>query len=148
MVLPGGESTTISRQLWATGMAGEIKRAAASGIPVLATCAGLILASREVEGNSRVETLGLMEIRTSRNAFGSQRESFEADLEVRGFDRPYHAVFIRAPAIVGVGPGVQVLARLGEAVVAARQEKAICLAFHPELTEDLRFHEMFLGLVV
>ncbi len=147
LVLPGGESTTISRQLESSGMAEELKDAAASGVPVLATCAGLVLVSSEIEGNSRVRPLGLMDTRIGRNAFGPQRESFEADLEVKGFDRPYRAVFIRAPAIVRVGEGVEVLARVGENVVAARQNNLTALAFHPELTEDLRFHDIFLKML-
>lgn len=147
LVLPGGESTTISRQLASSGMTEELKDAATSGVPVLATCAGLVLVSAEIEGDSRVKPLGLMETRIGRNAFGSQRESFEADLDVKGFNRPYRAVFIRAPAIVRVGEGVDVLARVGENVVAARQKKIMALAFHPELTDDLRFHDIFLKML-
>lgn len=147
LVLPGGESTTISRQLASSGMAEELKDAATSGVSVLATCAGLVLVSSEIEGDSRVRPLGLMDTRIGRNAFGPQRESFEADLEVKGFDRPYRAVFIRAPAIVRVGEGVEVLARVGENVVAARQKNLTALAFHPELTEDLRFHDIFLKML-
>jgi 5'-phosphate synthase pdxT subunit len=95
----------------------------------------------------RVKPLGLMDTRIGRNAFGPQRESFEADLDVKGFDRPYRAVFIRAPAIVRVGEGVDVLARVGENIVAARQNSIMALAFHPELTDDLRFHDIFLKML-
>jgi len=147
LVLPGGESTTISRQLASSGIAEELKDAAASGVPVLATCAGLVLVSSEIEGDSKVKPLGLMDTRIGRNAFGPQRESFEADLDVKGFERPYRAVFIRAPAIVRVGEGVEVLARVGENVVAARQKSIMALAFHPELTDDLRFHDIFLKML-
>ncbi|MDM7939809.1 MAG: pyridoxal 5'-phosphate synthase glutaminase subunit PdxT [Methanothrix sp.] len=143
LVLPGGESTSISRQLEISGMAQELKAAARSGMPILATCAGLVLVSREIEGDAKVRPLGLMDIKVDRNAFGPQRESFEADLQVEGFDRPYRAVFIRAPAIVDVGRRVQVLARIGEVVVGARQDNLLALAFHPELTEDMRFHQIF-----
>ena len=143
LVLPGGESTSISRQLEISGMAQELKAAARSGVPILATCAGLVLVSREIEGDAKVRPLGLMDIKIDRNAFGPQRESFEADLQVEGFDRPYRAVFIRAPAIVDVGEKVQVLARIGEVVVGARQDNLLALAFHPELTEDMRFHQIF-----
>lgn len=143
LVLPGGESTSISRQLEISGMAQELKAAARSGMPILATCAGLVLVSREIEGDAKVRPLGLMDIKIDRNAFGPQRESFEADLQVEGFDRPYRAVFIRAPAIVDVGEKVQVLARIGEVVVGARQDNLLALAFHPELTEDMRFHQIF-----
>ena len=128
-------------------MAKELKRAAQSGVPILATCAGLVLVSRTIEGDGKVRPLGLMDIKIGRNAFGSQRESFEADLEVLGLEQPYRAVFIRAPAIVEVGEGVQVLAKVGEAVVAARQKRILALAFHPELTCDMRFHQIFLKML-
>ncbi len=147
LVLPGGESTTISKQLASSEMAEELKKAVYAGVPLLATCAGLVLVSREIEGEMRVKPLGLMDTRIGRNAFGPQRESFEADLDVKGFDRPYRAVFIRAPAIVRVGEGVDVLARVGENIVAARQNSIMALAFHPELTDDLRFHDIFLKML-
>jgi 5'-phosphate synthase pdxT subunit len=147
LVLPGGESTTICRQLESSGMTEELTRAAWSGVPILATCAGLVLVSSEIEGVSKVKPLGLMDIKIGRNAFGPQKESFEADLKVEGFDLPYRAVFIRAPAIVDVGESVQVLARVGEAVVAARQKRILALAFHPELTGDMRFHQIFLKML-
>lgn len=143
LVLPGGESTAISRQLHRAGMAGELKEAASAGVPIMATCAGLVLVSKEIEGEAKVRPLGLMDIKVARNAFGPQRESFEADIDVEGFDRPYRAVFIRAPAIAGVGKGVAVLARAGEVVVGARQKNLLALAFHPELTDDMRFHQVF-----
>jgi 5'-phosphate synthase pdxT subunit len=149
LVLPGGESTTICRQLKSSGLIEELKAAALSGKPVLATCAGLVLVSQEVGGDSgsHVKPLGLMDIKISRNAFGPQRESFEADLQIKGLDKPYRAVFIRAPAIAQVGRNVEVLARVGEAVVAARQKNLLALAFHPELTEDPRIHQIFLKML-
>ena len=147
LVLPGGESTAIFRQLESSGLTEELKAAALSGKPILATCAGLVLVSREVEGEGRVRPLGLMDIEIIRNAFGPQRESFEADLHIIGLERPYRAVFIRAPAISRVGGAVEVLARVGEAVVAARQENLLALAFHPELTEDPRVHQIFLKML-
>ena len=147
LVLPGGESTTICRQLQSSGLTEELKAAALSGKPILATCAGLVLISQEVGGDSKVRPLGLMDIKISRNAFGPQRESFEADLQIKGLNRPYRAVFIRAPAICEVGREVEVLARVGEAVVAARQKNLLALAFHPELTEDARIHQIFLKML-
>lgn len=147
MVLPGGESTAIFRQLERSGLTEELKAAAVSGKPILATCAGLVLVSKEIEGDGRVKPLGLMDIKISRNAFGPQRESFEADLEIEGLERPYRAVFIRAPSIAEVGPEVQVLARVGDAVVAARQKNLLALAFHPELTDDSRVHQIFLKML-
>ena len=147
LVLPGGESTTIRRQLESFGLTQELKAAARQGLPILATCAGLVLVSQEVEGDRMVKPLGLMDIKISRNAFGPQRESFEADLQIKGLDLPYHAVFIRAPAIAQVGDGVEVLARVGDAVVAARQKNLLALAFHPELTKDPRIHQIFLKML-
>ncbi|MDD2755676.1 MAG: pyridoxal 5'-phosphate synthase glutaminase subunit PdxT [Methanothrix sp.] len=149
LVLPGGESTTICRQLESSGLTEELKAAALSGKPILATCAGLVLISQEIMGSSEalVKPLGLMDIKISRNAFGPQKESFEADLQVKGLDRPYRAVFIRAPAIGEVGRGVEVLARVGDAVVAARQGNLLALAFHPELTMDSRIHQIFLKML-
>jgi 5'-phosphate synthase pdxT subunit len=150
LVLPGGESTAIFRQLERSGLTEELKANAISGKPVLATCAGLVLVSKEIdgiEGDGRVKPLGLMDIKIIRNAFGPQRESFEADLEIVGMERPYRAVFIRAPAIAQVGRGVQVLARVGERVVAARQKNLLALAFHPELTDDSRVHQIFLKML-
>ena len=147
LVLPGGESTAIFRQLERSGLTEELKAAAISGKPVLATCAGLVLVSKEIDGDTRLKPLGLMDIKISRNAFGPQRESFEADLGIVGMERPYRAVFIRAPAIAEVGPGVQVLAKVGDAVVAARQKNLLALAFHPELTDDARVHQIFLKML-
>ncbi|MFB3765049.1 MAG: pyridoxal 5'-phosphate synthase glutaminase subunit PdxT [Methanotrichaceae archaeon] len=147
LVLPGGESTAISKQMKSSGMRDELKASADAGTPILATCAGLVLVSREIEGDSMVEPLGLMNIKIGRNAFGSQRESFEADLDIKGFDKLYHAVFIRAPAIVDAGKDVDVLAHFDRFIVAARQKNIICLAFHPELVDDMRFHKTFLKMV-
>jgi len=147
LVLPGGESTTIRRQLDSSGLGEELKAAALSGKPILATCAGMVLVSSEIEGDKRVRPLGLMDIRINRNAFGPQRESFEADLDVKGLDGPYRAVFIRAPAIASIGSGVDVLARVDRSVVAARQKNLLALAFHPELTDDPRIHQMFLKML-
>ncbi|MDM7913575.1 MAG: pyridoxal 5'-phosphate synthase glutaminase subunit PdxT [Methanotrichaceae archaeon] len=147
LVLPGGESTTICRQLESSGIGEEIKKAASAGVPVMATCAGLVLVSKEIEGDCKVRPLGLMDTKIGRNAFGSQKDSFEADLVVEGFDRPYRAVFRPAPAIVDVGKDVQVLAKVKDFVVAARQKNLLAMAFHPELTEDLRFHQIFLKMM-
>lgn len=147
IVLPGGESTTISRHLTKTGVGDEIRAAAGAGVPIMATCAGLIVISEEIVEETRFKPLGLLKARVARNAFGSQKESFEADIEVKGFASPYRAVFIRAPAIVGWSEEVEVMARIGEAAVAVRQDGLLALAFHPELTADDRFHEIFLGMI-
>lgn len=147
IVLPGGESTTIAGHLARTGVGDEIQAAAASGVPLMATCAGLIIISKEVVEETRFLPLGLLDARVTRNAFGTQKDSFEADLDVEGFSSPYHAVFIRAPAIVGWNANVEVLAKIEDMAVAAKQDNLMGLAFHPELTEDLRFHEIFLDMI-
>ena len=112
IVLPGGESTTIAKHLARTGVGDEIRSAAESGVPLMATCAGLIVISKEIAEETRFLPLGLLDVRVARNAFGSQKESFETDLDVEGFSSPYHAVFIRAPAIVGWEDHVKVLAKI------------------------------------
>ena len=147
IVLPGGESTTIAGHLARTGVGDEIRAAATSGVPLMATCAGLIIISKEVVEETRFLPLGLLDVRVTRNAFGSQKDSFEADLDVEGFSSPYRAVFIRAPAIVGWNSNVEVLAKIEDMAVAAKQDNLMGLAFHPEPTEDLRFHEICLDMI-
>ncbi|HJH31046.1 MAG TPA: pyridoxal 5'-phosphate synthase glutaminase subunit PdxT [Methanosarcinaceae archaeon] len=150
LVLPGGESTTLGSLLVREGIADEIKEAHAHGVPIMGTCAGLILLAKEGDpqvGKTRQGLLSLMDIRVNRNAFGRQRESFEASLDVLVLDSPYNAVFIRAPAIVEYGNGVTVLSKVDEFVVAAEQGNVLALAFHPELTDDLRLHQYFLDMV-
>lgn len=148
LIIPGGESTTISRLIAAYELEDEIKALAREGKPVFGTCAGMILLSGDISGNT-TRVLGLMDIRVKRNAFGRQRDSFETELAIPALgDKPYLAVFIRAPLIERCGDGVEVLAKLGEgAIVAARQGKILVTAFHPELTGDLRFHRYFLDMV-
>lgn len=147
LVIPGGESTTIRRQMESSGITKELVAAARSGMPVLATCAGTVLVCREIIEEGRFRPLGLMNIAISRNAFGPQRESFEADLDFKGLNQPYRAVFIRAPVIAEAAKGVEVLARLDEGAVAARQKNLLALAFHPELTDDSRIHRIFLNML-
>ena len=147
LVIPGGESTTISDLMEEYGLASPIRGLAADGTPVWGTCAGMILMAREVEDAAR-PGLGLMDIRVRRNAYGSQVDSFETevDMPILG-DHPLRAVFIRAPVIQGVGNGVEVLARLADGTpVAVRQGNLLASAFHPELTRDLRFHAYFLNM--
>jgi 5'-phosphate synthase pdxT subunit len=148
LIIPGGESTAISRLLSAYGLADEIKALAGGGLPVFGTCAGMILLSRDISPN-QTKTLDLMDIKVRRNAFGRQRESFETDIAVPVLgDEPYPAVFIRAPLIERCGDGVAVLAKLNDGtIVAARQGRLLVTAFHPELTGDLRFHRYFLDIV-
>lgn len=141
LLLPGGESTTISRLVHQEGIADELRAHVDAGKPVLATCAGLILVSAD-SGDDRVETLGLLDVKVERNAFGRQRDSFETALPVTGLDDPFPAVFIRAPAIDAVGDGVNVLAEWEGRPVAVRQGPIVGTAFHPELTEDSRMHNL------
>jgi 5'-phosphate synthase pdxT subunit len=141
LLVPGGESTAISRLAHREGIAGEIRDHVAAGRPVLATCAGLIFLSHD-SGDERVETLNLLDVAVERNAFGRQRDSFEAPLAVRGLDDPFPAVFIRAPVIASVDDGVEVLAEWDDRPVAVRQDNIVGTAFHPELRADSRIHDL------
>ena len=139
LLVPGGESTAISRLIHREGIAQEMRDHAAAGRPVLATCAGLILLSRD-SGDERVETLDLLDVTVERNAFGRQRDSFEAPLGVAGLDEPFPAVFIRAPVVDTVDDSVEVLAEWEGHPVAVRQDNILGTAFHPELRADSRVH--------
>ncbi len=149
LIIPGGESTTIGKLAVAYGLVEPIRQLALQRIPIWGTCAGMILLARDIGGLAQ-PLLGLMDIVVRRNAFGRQLESFVEDIAMPALpdgDRPFPAVFIRAPWIERVGPGVEVLARLPEGpIVAARQANLVVTAFHPELTADRRFHRYFLGL--
>ena len=139
LLMPGGESTTISRHLRREGIAEEIREHVEDGKPVLATCAGLIVAARDAK-DDRVDELGLLDVTVDRNAFGRQADSFEAPLDVTGLDSPFPAVFIRAPVIDEVGEGVEVLAVWEGRPVAVRDGPVVGTSFHPELTDDPRVH--------
>jgi 5'-phosphate synthase pdxT subunit len=139
LLMPGGESTTISRLLREEGIDAEIRAHAADGKPMLVTCAGLIVASRDAK-DDRVTTLDILDVSVDRNAFGRQKDSFEAHLDVSGLEEPFPAVFIRAPAIDEVGGAVDVLADIDGRPVAVRQDNVVGTAFHPELTADSRIH--------
>ena len=140
LAIPGGESTTISKLIGKNGMRGPLEEFRGG---IFATCAGLIVMAKAVP-DPRVKPLGILDIDVERNAFGRQKDSFEADLQVKGLDGPFHAVFIRAPVISRVGKGVEVLASVDGSPVAVRQGKHLGLAFHPELSGDTRLHRMFL----
>jgi len=139
LLLPGGESTAISRLLQSEGIATEIVDHAEAGKPVLATCAGLIVAATDA-GDDRVENLGIADVTVERNAFGRQKDSFEAPLDVAGLDEPFPAVFIRAPRIGEVGADAEVLAEWDGHPVAVRDGPVVGTSFHPELTPDSRLH--------
>ncbi|WP_117593296.1 pyridoxal 5'-phosphate synthase glutaminase subunit PdxT [Haloprofundus halophilus] len=141
LLVPGGESTTISRLLRQEGIDEEIRTHVAAGKPVLATCAGLIVAARDAK-DERVHTLDVLDVTVDRNAFGRQKDSFEAPLDVDGLSDPFPAVFIRAPLVDEVGEDVLVLARWDDTPVAVKQGPVVATSFHPELTEDVRLHRL------
>jgi pyridoxal 5'-phosphate synthase pdxT subunit len=148
LILPGGESTAMRRLIDAYGLAEPILSLAASGAPMWGTCAGMILLARRIaDGDEPI--LPLLDIEVRRNAYGRQLDSFEAELDVPALgDEPLHAVFIRAPVVTDVGPGVEVLATdpMGR-VVAVREGRLLATAFHPELTGDRRFHRALVEMI-
>ena len=146
LIIPGGESTTISRLMEMYGLTQPI-RAFAAHRPVWGTCAGMIVMAKRATDLDR-ETLGLMDVSVVRNAFGRQLDSFETDLDIEELPGPpLHAVFIRAPLIKDAGPAVKIMAQIeGKGIVAAREGHLLATAFHPELTNDTRMHQYFLTL--
>ncbi len=156
LIIPGGESTTIDKLVRAFGLQEPLRARLADGMPAYGSCAGLImLADRVEDARADQETLGGLDVTVRRNAFGRQVDSFEADLVLRGIedeDRPLRAVFIRAPWVESVGPGVETLAQVeaGPAIgriVAVRQGPLMATSFHPEVGGDVRVHRMFLEII-
>lgn len=146
LVIPGGESTTMGILMTRWGLREIITKRAREGMPILGTCAGMVLLAQQVE-NWKQPLLGLMNITVRRNAFGRQKDSFECELDIKGLDAPpFKAVFIRAPAITAVAPSVDVLAKIDDKIVLAKERNLLACAFHPELTEDTRIYRLFLGL--
>jgi pyridoxal 5'-phosphate synthase pdxT subunit len=146
IVIPGGESTTIGKLAVRFGVLDPLRDLIEAGLPTYGTCAGLIFAAAAVtEGDQAL--LGVLDVVVERNAFGRQNESFETDLDIEGFDRPFHAVFIRAPWVAKVGNGVEVLATVRDHPVMVRQGRIIGTSFHPELTDDDRIHQMLIDLI-
>jgi pyridoxal 5'-phosphate synthase pdxT subunit len=150
VVFPGGESTTMSLLLESSGLLGPLRERLAEGMAALGTCAGMILLAAEIiDGRPDQHRFGAIDISVRRNAFGRQRDSFEADLDVEGLEEPLHAVFVRAPVVERAGPEVEVLASVtmggdGERPVVCRQGNVLVTSFHPELAPDPRLHEIFL----
>jgi 5'-phosphate synthase pdxT subunit len=146
LILPGGESTTMSKLLDSSEVRAPLAERLADGLPVLGTCAGMILLACDVvDGRPDQESFGAIDVAVRRNAYGRQRDSFEADLAVDGIaGGPFPGVFIRAPRIESVGEGVEVLAHHDDVPVLARQGTVVVASFHPELSGDLRLHEWFL----
>jgi len=144
LVMPGGESTTMSHLLLTSGLFDSIDTRLKQGMPVFGTCAGMILLAKGVlDGRPDQLSFGAIDIDVKRNAYGRQIDSFETDIAVDGFVDDFHAVFIRAPQIARCGEGVTVLARHGQDVVLARQGSVMVASFHPELTSDVRIHSLF-----
>lgn len=143
IILPGGESTSMGKQLEWSGLMEPLRKAIAKGMPAFGTCAGMILLAKELEGNNRQSRLGLMNIVVKRNAYGSQLDSFVTDLQIKGFAQPLPAVFIRAPRIEACGEGVETLASYKEHPVLVRQGNMMAASFHPELTDCTELHRYF-----
>jgi len=147
LVIPGGESTTIGKLMVKWGLLEGIQSRVNQGMAVYGTCAGMIMLAKDII-DSNQPRLGLMDITVRRNAFGRQRESFEADMAVPEFGtEPIKAVFIRAPYIEKAGPNVKVMAVVHDKIVIARQNKMLVTAFHPELTQDDRIHKYFISMI-
>ncbi len=146
LVIPGGESTTMSMLLERSGLLEPLRARVAGGLAVFGTCAGLILLASEIrDGRHDQHALGALDMTVTRNAYGRQIDSFESDLDIVGFDTPFHAVFIRAPVVERVGESVEVLARVGERPVLCRQGAITVASFHPELSDDDRIHRRWLA---
>ncbi|WP_281252937.1 pyridoxal 5'-phosphate synthase glutaminase subunit PdxT [Oceanobacillus senegalensis] len=146
LILPGGESTTMRKLIDHYGFLEPLKEFSNSRKPILGTCAGMVLVAKDISGTTDSH-LHLMDIVVKRNAFGRQKESFEAELNVKGLNHPFRAVFIRAPYIESVSDQVEVLAQYNGKIVAAKQNNILVSSFHPELTKDTRFLELFLQIV-
>ena len=151
LVLPGGESTTMSHLLRELDLLEPLRTRLADGLPAYGACAGMILLASEIldagAGGREALPLSGIDMTVRRNAFGRQVDSFEGDIEFTGLDEPVHAVFIRAPWVERVGDGVQVLARAAGHAVAVRQGRVLATAFHPEMTGDRRIHRLFVDIV-
>jgi 5'-phosphate synthase pdxT subunit len=148
LVMPGGESTTMSRLLDTAGLFDPLAVRLAAGMPVFGTCAGMILLADEVlDGRPDQRSFGVIDLSVRRNGYGRQVDSFEADVVVAGLDDTFHVVFIRAPKVERTGDDVEVLASLDGVPVLARQGRVLVASFHPELTSDRRVHAMFLDMV-
>lgn len=150
LIIPGGESTTISKLLRKFNLFADIVAMGMDGVPIMGTCAGCVLLAKkggEQAERTGTELLGLMDMSVDRNAFGRQRESFEAPLEIEGLDSPFPGVFIRAPLITGTWGSCRVVSRHQGEAVMARQDNVLALSFHPELTNDTRVHQLLFSLV-
>ncbi len=148
LIMPGGESTTMSMLLESQQLFAPLNTAIQGGLPVFGTCAGMILLSAEIlDGRSDQRCFGALDMKVRRNAYGTQIESFETDLDVAGLDEPFHAVFIRAPGVEALGPGVEVVSSHQGEPVLCRSGAVLASSFHPEVTNDDRLHRLFLETI-
>lgn len=148
LVMPGGESTTMSKLAVSTGLFDPLAERLADGMPAFGTCAGaILLATNIAEGRADQRDFRTLDIDVRRNGYGRQIDSFETEVDVDGLDAPFHATFIRAPIIERVGPGVQVLATVGENAVFVRAGSVMATTFHPELGADDRLHRLFIDSI-
>jgi 5'-phosphate synthase pdxT subunit len=150
LIIPGGESTTITKLMVHYKLKNKIIELAKAGFPIFGTCAGMIVLAGELASSGGVKPTGVMDIKVNRNAFGRQVDSFEAEISIPALGKkPLTGVFIRAPLIESVGKKAEVLAKLNDGtIVAARQGKLLVCSFHPELTDDTRFHHYFLDIIL
>jgi len=147
LIVPGGESTTIGMLAREYGLESAVRERVEEGsLAVWGTCAGAIWVAKDIPQYPDQPRLGLMDIKVQRNAYGRQVDSFEEDLEVKGLEAPFHAFFIRAPVILSVGDGVEVLSKHGDEIILARQGNLLAGTFHPELTRDPRIHQLFVEM--
>ena len=148
LVLPGGESTTMSQLLETSQLFDPLAKRIAAGMPIFGTCAGMILLSKGIaDGRSDQRSFATLDIDVQRNGFGRQRDSFETEIDVLGLDRAFHAVFIRAPRISRIGSEIETLASHGGEPVLVRSKTVMAASFHPELADDDRVHRLFLNMV-
>jgi len=149
LIIPGGESTTISRIIYKSGLYQKIKNKIKNNeLAVMGTCAGCVILSKNIIDNTKdVKNLKVMDIKVQRNFFGRQKQSFEKKIEIKGFKKPYNALFIRAPVITKADGKCKILSIVDEKIVMVKQEKMLALSFHPELTNDLRIHRYFLDMI-
>ena len=148
IILPGGESTTMSNLLVASGLGVVLTSRLHDGLPVFGTCAGMIMMAHTIhDGRPDQISFDAMDIKVRRNGYGRQNDSFEQDISITSLDSPFHALFIRAPVIESMGSNVEVLASVGVHPVLVRQAHALASSFHPELVSDLRVHEIFLSMI-
>ncbi len=152
LIIPGGESTVIGSLIAVNkGLLDAITRMLQEGLPVMGTCAGMIVLAKKaydkVMGNKNQLLLGALDIEVERNSFGRQYESFESELDITGIGSNYKGVFLRAPAVISIGPQVQILSKFDGKIIAVKQNNIIGTSFHPELSDDYRLHRFFIDLI-